>query len=57
MTITNLDPIPMSALYRINDALSQIWSDAGLGDETHDEALNDLTHEVANRILNEGGSL
>lgn len=50
-------PIPMTALYRINDALSQIWVDAGLGDEAHDDALNDLTHEVANRILNEGGSL
>lgn len=34
----------------INDALSPIWAEYGLGGEEHDEALNELAHEVASRI-------
>lgn len=35
---------------KLNDQLTPIWNEAGLEDEEHDDALNDLTHEVADRI-------
>ena len=35
---------------KLNDQLSPIWADAGLSDESHDQALNDLVHTVADAI-------
>lgn len=37
----------------LNDQLTPIWNAHGLEGEEYDDALNDLTHEVADRIERE----